>query len=226
MICTTIKVHLLLMSEYSKMTERQLRAERLKQARLASGHGGVKAVSKKFGWNVNRYKAHDSGQNGFGLEDARAYAKAFGVSLQWLYAGIGVPEDKDEAPTTIDVPVVSWVSAGQLTEQSGITTLDDYPTVPTVDLPDGNWIALRVEGDSMDRISPYGSIIFINLKDRRLVPNACYVIADETGAATYKRYRPNEIPPFQPYSTKDIPPPILEGTIKVIGRVRRSIIEI
>ncbi|MDX3929196.1 MAG: S24 family peptidase [Shinella sp.] len=210
-----------------ELSERQARAERLKKARVDSGLGGVKAVANKFGWNVNKYKAHDSGQNGFGIVDAKQYAKAFRVSLQWLYFGIGEPGDADppEPVTTTDVPFVSWISAGALGEQPGVSDFSEFPTIPAIDLPEGDWIALRVEGDSMNKISPPGSIIFVNRRDKRLAPNACYVVADEAGNATYKRYRPNDDPPFQPASYEDIPPPKLEGAVTVVGRVRRSIIE-
>jgi hypothetical protein len=77
----------------------------------------------------------------------------------------------------------------------------------------------------MNKISPPDSIIFVNLRDKRLVTNGCYVISDESGQATYKRYRPNENPPFQPASYMDIPPPALEGAITIIGRVKRSMID-
>jgi len=117
------------------------------------------------------------------------------------------------------------VSAGQLASHDGITDFAHFPTVSALDLSEGDWIALRVEGDSMNKISPPESIIFANRRDKRLVHNACYVIADEQGNATYKRYRTDQTPPFQPASYLDIPPPDLRGTITVIGRVRRSIIE-
>ena len=68
-------------------------------------------------------------------------------------------------------------------------------------------------------------IIFVNRKDRRLVPNACYVIADETGAATYKRWRPDT--GWGPVSTNEDHAPLTlragaEPTI--IGRVKLSLI--
>lgn len=94
------------MRSYQENAERQARADRLRQARINSGLGGIKAVSKKFGWNQNNYKAHDSGQNGFGIVLARQYAKAFGVSLQWLYFGTGSPNDidaEDGTATTTDL---------------------------------------------------------------------------------------------------------------------------
>jgi SOS-response transcriptional repressor LexA len=214
------------MSKSADQFQRAERAERLKQARINSGFGGVKAVAKKFGWSVNTYKAHDSGQNGFSPADAKKYARAFGVSLQWLYFGTGAPEDIDVEPVSVtDVPLISAVSAGQLVSSDGVSDLSDFPTVPALDLPEGQWIALRVDGDSMNKISPPDSIVFANLRDRRLVHNACYIVTDEEGNTTYKRYRQNEEPPFQPASYHDVAPPKFKGTITVVGRVKRSIIE-
>lgn len=206
--------------------ERDARAERLVEARRKAGFGGVKSASSQFGWNVNNYKAHESGRNGFGIVDAKKYAKAFDVSLNWLFFGTGQPEDIDPEPLgAVDIPLISWVSAGILGEQAGVTDFSEFPTISALDLPEGDWIALRVMGNSMNKISPPESIVLVNRRDKRLVTNACYIVADESGAATYKRYRPNEDPPFQPASYDDVEPPRIEGSITIIGRVRRSIIE-
>ena len=212
------------MTDYDKIRERAERGERLKQARLRADTGGVKATADRFGWDRNTYKAHDSGRNGFDPATAIKYAKAFGVSANWLMFGTGTIDDDYEASAHVtDVPLVTWVSAGALTNQDAITDLSDFPTMPITDLPDGDWIALRVEGDSMNRISPHGSIVLANRRDRRLVHNACYIVADETGAATYKRWRQNE--GFHPVSTEAISPPAFEGAVHVVGRVRRSLID-
>ncbi|MCF1449415.1 transcriptional regulator [Agrobacterium vitis] len=208
--------------------ERQERAKRLIEARKAAGLSGPKAIQERFpDWSINNYKAHESGRNGFGIADAKRYAKAFGVNLKWLQFGIGLADDADDDPVSVlDVPRISWVSAGQMGDQEQITDLSDYPTETAIDLPDGEWICLEVEGDSMNKISPPGSIIFVNLRDKRLVPNGLYVVADETGAATYKRYRPNDDPPFQPASYNNVEPPTFRGAVNVVGRVRRSLIEV
>jgi SOS-response transcriptional repressor LexA len=206
--------------------EREERAKRLVLARKNAGFSGPKAIVDRFGWNANNYKAHESGRNGFGIADAKKYANAFKVNLNWLQFGTGDPLDPEDAPVTVtDVPKISWVSAGQLTEQDQVMDLSEHPTIAALDLPDGDWIALEVVGDSMNKISPPGSIIFVNRRDKRLAPNALYVVADETGAATYKRYRPNDDPPFQPASYEDVDPPNFYGAVHVVGRVRRSIIE-
>lgn len=214
------------MSNRNEQIEKRERAERLKIAREASNLGGYRKLSTRFGWNENTYKSHERGSNGFSVTTGREYAKVFGVSFDWLYFGRGEMRDQNQPlPNIADVPLISFVSAGQLTDQSAVFRLTDYPTIPAIDLPQGRWIALRVEGDSMNKVSPPESIIFVNLDDRRLVPNACYVVCDETGATTYKRYRPNEDPPFHPASYHDVSPPDLEDPIRVIGRVRRTVLE-
>lgn len=214
------------MINIDEQIEREARAARLLEARRRAGKGGARILSQTYGWNENRYKAHEIGRNGFGLADAKKYAKTFGVSLNWLYFGTGSPEDAEpEMLAPIDVPLISWVSAGMLGEQQQVTDASEFPTITALDLPEGDWIALRVQGNSMNKISPPESIIFVNRRDKRLVANACYVIADESGAATYKRYRPGDAPPFQPASYELVDAPKLEGAVSVIGRVRRSVIE-
>lgn len=224
--CTRLRGIFYNMLKEQEQFERAERAKRLVQARKAAGIKGPKEIADRFGWPINNYKAHEAGRNGFGIADAKKYAEAFGVNLKWLQFGVGLPTDKDDDPAVVtDVPKVSWVSAGELAEQPAVESFQDFPTEPAIDLPDGQWIALEVEGNSMNKISPPGSIIFVNLRDKRLVPNALYVVADETGAATYKRYRPNDRPPFQPASYEDVPPPEFKGAVHIVGRVRRSIID-
>lgn len=214
------------MLKSQELFERHERAKRLVEARKLANFRGPKAACDEFDWPLNNYKGHEQGRNGFGIVDAKKYAKAFNVNLKWLQFGIGAPGDVDDEPTIIDeVPLIPWVSAGQLSLHEGVADLSDFPTISAVNLPDGDWVAFRVDGNSMNKISPPDSIIFANRRDRRLVSNGCYIVADETGATTYKRYRPNEKPPFQPASYDDVDPPKFEGSVTVIGRVKRSIIE-
>lgn len=153
--------------------------------------------------------------------------RALGVSVYEL--------DENYAPgngfSVVSAPLLSWVSAGQLEKPDvPITTTEDSDTVSSIDLTpvDGNWIALKVRGDSMDRISPPDSLIFVNLKDRRLVSNACYVIHDVDGAAAYKRYRANPTR-WEPVSTnKKHKPYVVKGDRGplVIGRVKRTVLDL
>lgn len=137
----------------------------------------------------------------------------------------GYPPPVDAGEQVTYVPHLSWVPAGDWWLPEQFVEGDDVRTVAVGGLSDGEWVALTVEGSSMDRISPTGSIIVLDRRDKHLVPNACYVIADEEGRATYKRYRPNP-PRFEPVSTVEGHEPIFpKGPVNVIGRVRRSIID-
>jgi SOS-response transcriptional repressor LexA len=141
--------------------------------------------------------------------------------LRRLPAEILLPS---EARVGLDrVRLISWVSAGKLTR--GEHQDEDIDSVLIGGLPKGDWVALRVEGDSMDRISPPESVIFINRRDRRLVPNGCYVVMDEDGNATYKRFRPNPNR-FEPVSTnKDLEPIFFDKEPQILGRVRMTIMK-
>lgn len=129
-----------------------------------------------------------------------------------------------EGPTTLDVPLLSMVSAGALMRDD--VTDEALGMLKVSDLPPGDWIALRVVGDSMDRISPPESIIFVDRRDKHLVANRPYVIADEDGNATYKRFRPGPPMRFEPVSTNPAHEPLFpEHEPVIIGRVKRSTIE-
>ncbi len=83
----------------------------------------------------------------------------------------------------------------------------------------------------MDRLSPDGSIIVVNRRDRELVPGRCYVFAIG-GQTTYKRWQParGDDPAYlEPYSTDPIHKPIFihrKRDFGVIGRVKRTVLDL
>jgi phage repressor protein C with HTH and peptisase S24 domain len=198
--------------------------ERLEKARKLKYRARTDAA-RAIGVPVSTYVSNENGTRAFGRERAVQYARHLGVSVDWLLSGRGEMQPANTG-VSLDVPLVSWVSAGPLVLADAVEEYADATRVVGPDLDaGGDWIALEVDGDSMNKISPPGSIIFVNRKDRRLVPNACYVIADETGAATYKRWRPDT--GWGPVSTNDDHAPLklragAEPTI--IGRVKLSLI--
>lgn len=214
------------MARDQERKEREDRAERLVTAREMAGFKGPTAVANKLRISVNTYKAHEQGRNGFGTVDAQEYAKLFGVSLRWLAFGVGMPDSQDDTEGVVAAPLISWVSAGALLTPDAPIEDEDAPIMLEQGLdPTGDWIALRVDGDSMNRISPHDSIIFVNRKDRRLVANACYVIGDGEGGATYKRFRPPAT--WEPVSTNPAHKPFIlnpGSEPDIIGRVRKTVL--
>lgn len=195
--------------------------KRLAQARKAAGFRSAKSAAEALSTPVSTYNSHERagepGARNFGPDEAKIYGRRFNVTAAWLLTG--------EGDGLGGVPLVSWVSAGEMIAPDTVTDLSEAKRIPAPDLPKGSWIALRVMGDSMDRISPPESIIFVNRDDKRLVANACYVFADADGGATYKRFRPDP-DRLEPVSTNPqhevhypdrIPP--------IIGRVRKTMLE-
>lgn len=153
-----------------------------------------------------------------------ALAPVLKTSAAWLVEGVG-EEEPDLHEGSRKVPVVSWVSAGRLAAGGPVTDAEDVRMI--ADLPDGDWIALVVQGDSMDRVAPEGSVILVNRDDKALVHNRFYVFACGEDEATFKRYRANP-PRMQPYSTNSDheTQPLQDGESHVIGRVMRVITDL
>lgn len=206
-------------------------AIRLQKARAARGFKSARDAALFFGWKYDSYAQHENGTRGL-ARAYKKYAQAYRVSEGWLLTGEGHGPDEAEAQpkNILSIPLYSWISAGALAETATVDNEDDVLRYEyTVDLdPTGDWIALRVVGRSMDKISPEDSIIFVNRNDKALVSNACYVIADGNGGATYKRYRPPNR--FEPVSTKadDYDSITFEQgqEPEVIGRVRKTVLSL
>lgn len=210
--------------ETKTMDDSQKIAARLRAARLHAGFSSAEEAAASLGMTYSTYAAHENGSRGIGRAQ-ELYARRFKVSLDWLKRGIGAGPGESEAETVqhiVEVPLLGQISAGvlKLDDLSG----QQVGTITVGPLPAGDWLALEVDGDSMDRISPEKSIIILNRRDKRLVPNGCYVIADEDGSATYKRYRPNP-DRFEPVSTNPVHEPIFPDQMPpVVGRVHMSIL--
>lgn len=225
-----------------KDTLRLIVATRLAKARVDAGFKSRLQATKKFRWNHSTYTTHENGRSAFNADTAKEYASAYQVPLSHLLGADIISESDDEYVQMHDnmlpptkspeqhsgIPLISWVSAGAMEKDEHYQEdFDDYPIAYAPDLdPNGDWIALRVDGRSMDKISPHDSIIFVNRSEKNLVPNACYVIIDENGDASYKRYSSPD--KFEPVSTK----PHDYETIRfihgqepeIIGRVRKTVL--
>ncbi len=68
---------------------------RLRIARRGAGYASAAAASRAFGWGAETYRAHENGQNGFTQAQARQYASAFLINVEWLISGIGAAKKSD-----------------------------------------------------------------------------------------------------------------------------------
>jgi SOS-response transcriptional repressor LexA len=135
----------------------------------------------------------------------------------------------DKPAKIVTVPLLDLVSAGRLKSPSSQIPLEDVPLLAFADLGRGEWFALKVESDadSMDRVSPEGSIIIVNRADRTLVTGKFYVFAVK-GKTTFKMWPGGSNNYLEPYSTNPANKPVFfkKSELEVIGRVKRTVLDL
>lgn len=199
--------------------------DRLVVARKNAGFETPSDAARAFR-EINQHTliSHENGNRDIPRAAAEKYGRAFNVEAGWILFG----DRKDVAFRGITrVPLISMVSASNLREQPGVTEADIERWIEVADLPAGDWLALGVDGDSMNRVAPHGSTIIVNRADDRLLDGKYYVFSLMGGAATFKRYK-RDPQSLQPYSTNPdhMSIPVSDNELYVFGRVRRVITDI
>lgn len=89
-------------------TKISARAERLKEARSRL-YPSAASAARTVGLNPVTVRAHENAQNGFPVDVAKAYARAYGVTVDWLMFGGEMPDGTpnpppptEEAPITVE----------------------------------------------------------------------------------------------------------------------------
>ena len=137
---------------------------RLKAARQAAGFRSARAAAHEFEWPESTYRAHEAGTRTIGQDDADRYARAFRargavVSSQSILFGSTEEEIPAELFEVGEIPVIGEVAAGLWMEvtDSPEEPLEMLPFVPV--LSQKATYALRVRGDSVNKIAPDGSYV-------------------------------------------------------------------
>ncbi len=200
--------------------------DRLQQARQAAGYSSPTEAARAFKGFLGKdlLISNENGNRPISRKAAGKYAEAFGVKAGWILYG----ENDNEERKDIDVPLLSMVAAGNLRDQPGVTAQDVIRYIKIGELPDGDWIALQADGDSMNRNAPDGSILLVDRADDRLLDGRFYIFALRGGEATFKMFKradknyPNRL---VPYSTNLDHMPISadQDDLYVFGRVKRII---
>lgn len=108
--------------------------------------------------------------------------------LHWTVADLTGPPSRrasSSAPKLTMVPLLDSITAGRLRSPSSQIPVEDVPLLAFADLGRGEFFALTVVGDSMDRYSPEGSTIVVNKAERSLINGRCYVFSLR-GETTFK----------------------------------------
>lgn len=139
----------------------------------------------------------------------------YGVSAAEIFGGL--------ERSTRTIPIIDSVTAGRLSDP--ISQIENgHETIEISGLPSGDYFATRVDGDSMDRLSPPGSLILVNRAEREPLPGRRYIFA-RRGKTTYKRFERDPVR-LMPESTNPANEPLFpksEEEWTVIGRVRLTL---
>jgi SOS-response transcriptional repressor LexA len=138
----------------------------------------------------------------------------------------GFPVPSPNLP--VKVPLIDWVVAGKLAESGSQIPVEDVPLLAFADLGRGDFFALKVKGNSMDRVSPEGSVIVVNRADRTAV-NGGYFVFAVRGETTYKRWHAGDPWYLDPYSWDAAEKPVFvkkKKDLEIVGRVRRTLLDL
>lgn len=145
--------------------------------------------------------------------------------------GFGPPTEDRVLPNITMVPLLDAVTAGKLASPSSQIPIGDVPLLAYADLGPGDFFALHVDGTSMDRISPDGSVVIVNRLDKTPVSGRPFIFSLR-GETTYKRWQGGQHgqPDYlEPYSTDPIHKPIFiprKRDLEIIGRVKRTVLDL
>jgi SOS-response transcriptional repressor LexA len=203
------------------------RSDRLRRAFMESSFAAqgmsARATAMALGWSVDSFKSNLNGNSPFSFEQAKRYGEKLKVRAEWLYDGSGpMRETARPARSPIEVPVIGWVSAGQVAD---VGQMEEVDRLVVGNLPPGEYFATEIVGDSMDRVAPEGAYIIVNAADRNPRDGNIYIFSHR-GEPTVKRYRSKPVRRLEPFSTNPTHDPIFIGEKgwRCVGRVVRSII--
>jgi SOS-response transcriptional repressor LexA len=204
--------------------------KRLHSVGMTATEASMAATGSKDTIRNWKRSAEKGGEVGAAHRKLEAVADVLGTNVTWLTDGVG-PElgpALSDRGTIVPVPVVSMVSAGRLKQREGVTSAEVERWINVDDLPKGDWVALTVDGDSMNRVAPDQAMILVNRADSALIDGRFYIFGLPNGETTFKTFKRDPLR-LQPYSTNPdhMSIPIDDdGDVYVFGRVRRVIQDI
>ncbi len=199
-------------------------------------------LAKLIGVNRVTVTGWESGDYKPGGENLQALAGALECNPQWLVDGKGDPLE-NAAPASPpsehfgikEIPVLSWVQAGEWTESGASITIRDVKEwIYTTAAVSSAAFALRVRGDSMTNPTgapsiPEGSMVVVD-PDRMTSedPNGKIVVAQLIGSteATLKKYVVDGPQKYLVPLNPSYRPLEVNGNCKLVGIVRQVIMDL
>lgn len=215
-------------------------AARLKWARINSGFEHANHFAEKVGMNPVTYGAHENGTNGFLSKHGATYAKALGITLDWLASGGPLPDDGGEAlRSTKDVATIASDLGVVMVREVDISyamgdgsVVAEYPDTGMMPFQENFLRMLRVrdpesvfvcrgDGDSMVPTIHGQDMVLVDASRNRITLSDHIWAIVAAGAGMIKRLRP--LPDGRLMILSDnpsVPEQIFDGQdVHVVGKV-------
>ena len=193
----------------------------LKTRRIAKG-----LTARQLAETVGVSDAHiiyiEKGQRRATFDKLANIIRTLGLSVDEVLSGIGqdaVEAEGHDIRHLSQIPVVSWVTAGNWAEVCDAYEPGDGGEWVDSDIPGRNVFALRVTGDSMEPEFHDGEILTVNPHAESL-PGDFVVVKNSDGETTFKqlkRYGTNWV--LHPLNPKYEDQILKRGQFHVIGKV-------
>lgn len=124
-------------------------------------------------------------------------------------------------------PLISWDDVAGLIDLDNPIPVEDAPLRAFADLVSGDYFALQVKDDAMDRDAREGAVILVNREDRELVAAQNYIFLVD-GQPIFRSWGPGH-PHLVPNSIggrHGISFITKEHNLRVVGRVVRSVLDL
>lgn len=153
---------------------------KLKEIRKEKGITQIE-LARKLGVATGTVGNWESGKREPDFDTMTKIARFFGVSVDWL-----IGHSPYARRQILRVPVYGKVAAGIPIE--AITDIEDYEEIDASRMPQGDYIALTIRGDSMEPRMKNGDVVIVRLQDD-CEPGEIAIVMVNGGDATCKRVR-------------------------------------
>ncbi|GLT02940.1 hypothetical protein GCM10007897_43700 [Sphingobium jiangsuense] len=157
------------------------------------------------------------GAKGISTRSLNVICAHYGVAIGDILDGTATTERREEREDVRHIPLLGDVPAGPWRE--ALTKSRRSIPTPISDTPKSAY-ALKVKGDSMDKLANDGDTIVIDPEDLDLFDKRLFVVRNGDGEVTFKQYRegPARLVPCSKNPEHQVIP-ITSSDFTIVGRV-------
>lgn len=194
--------------------------DRLREARIQAGFKSARSAAIRHGWTPSTYASHENGQTDVPKDAAADYAKAYGVTAEWILFD-GVRHARKGTRGLPTVPLAGYVGAGATAYFTAAGELGE------VEAPEGSskaTVAVEIRGDSLGALFDRWLVFYDDVHrpmTSELIGRLC-VIGLEDGRILIKKPQRSRTKGLY-HLISNVEPPIFDVAIEWAAKVRAMV---